>query len=94
VQATISVFILEEVPVAYPPSSPFRIENALMAKLKLNLDTLQVESFGASDAAAAERGTVHGAALFAASKPSCAASCGGFTDPCLCDPVHPLTEVC
>lgn len=66
-----------------------------MAKLKLNLDALQVESFGASDAVAAERGTVHAReALFAASKPSCAASCGGFTDPCLCDPVHPLTPVC
>ena len=66
-----------------------------MAKLKLNLDALQVESFGASDAAAAERGTVHSAeALFAASKPSCAVSCGYVTDPCICDPIHPLTSVC
>jgi hypothetical protein len=67
-----------------------------MAKLKLNLDALQVESFGSSDAAAAERGTVHGqAALFAASKPSCAVSCGYVTDPCICDPIHPLTtSVC
>ena len=66
-----------------------------MAKLTLNLDALQVESFNSSDAAAAVRGTVHGQeGLFAASKPSCAVSCGYFTDPCLCDPVHPLTELC
>jgi hypothetical protein len=66
-----------------------------MAKLKLNLDALQVESFNSSDAVAAERGTVHGQeGLFAASKPSCAVSCGYPTDPCLCDPVHPLTELC
>jgi hypothetical protein len=66
-----------------------------MAKLTLKLDALQVESFGISDAAAAERGTVHGReGLFDATKPSCAASCGGHTDPCLCDPIHPLTELC
>jgi hypothetical protein len=66
-----------------------------MAKLKLDLDELQVESFGASDAAAAERGTVHAReALFAASKPSCAISCGYVTDPCICGPVEPLTPVC
>jgi hypothetical protein len=62
-----------------------------MAKLKLNLDALQVESFASSHAAAAERGTVHGQALFAASKPSCAVSCGYVTDPCICDPIKPLT---
>lgn len=66
-----------------------------MAKLKLDLDAVQVESFRPSDAAVAERGTVHGqAALFAASKPSCAVSCGYVTDPCICDPVHPLTPTC
>jgi hypothetical protein len=67
-----------------------------MAKLTLELDALQVESFGTSDAAAAERGTVHGQAAmeaFAASKPSCV-SCGGYTDPCICDPIKPLTELC
>lgn len=66
-----------------------------MAKLTLNLDALQVESFNPSGAAAAERGTVHGQeGLLAASKPSCAVSCGYATDPCICDPVHPLTELC
>ncbi|HEY0016922.1 MAG TPA: hypothetical protein VGC13_11410 [Longimicrobium sp.] len=66
-----------------------------MAKLTLDLDALQVESFGPSDAVAAERGTVHAReALFAASKPSCAASCGYATDPCICGPVEPLTSVC
>jgi hypothetical protein len=64
-----------------------------MAKLKLDLDAVQVESFRPSDAAAAERGTVHGqAALFAVSKPSCAVSCGYVTDPCICDPIKPLTS--
>lgn len=65
-----------------------------MAKLKLNLDALQVESFGPGSSATAERGTVHGAALFAASKPSCAISCGYATDPCICGPVEPLTPAC
>ena len=66
-----------------------------MAKLTLNIDALQVESFNPSHAAAAERGTVHGQeGLLAASKPSCAVSCGYVTDPCICDPVHPLTELC
>ena len=64
-----------------------------MPKLTLKLDALQVETFGTADAAASERGTVHGH-LFDASKPSCAASCGGATDPCICDPIRPLTELC
>lgn len=64
-----------------------------MAKLTLNVDALQVESFAPSAAAAAERGTVHGQeGLFAASKPSCAVSCGYVTDPCICDPINPLTS--
>jgi hypothetical protein len=61
-----------------------------MKKLKLDLDSLQVDSFGTSGAAAAERGTVHGRAV-TGTKPSCV-SCGGFTDPCLCDPYQPLTD--
>ncbi|HET7229874.1 MAG TPA: hypothetical protein VFJ16_07725 [Longimicrobium sp.] len=61
-----------------------------MNKLTLDLDALQVDSFGTADAAAAERGTVHGNAT--GTKPTCV-SCGGATDPCLCDPIH-LTEVC
>lgn len=66
-----------------------------MAKLTLNIDALQVESFNSSDAAAGERGTVHGQeGLFAASKPSCAISCGYATDPCICGPVEPLTDFC
>jgi hypothetical protein len=66
-----------------------------MAKLTLELDALLVESFDTADATAAERGTVHGQeGLFAASKPSCAVSCGYATDPCICDPVEPLTELC
>jgi hypothetical protein len=56
-----------------------------MSKLTLNLDALQVESFGTANAAAAERGTVHGNAM---SKISCPVA----TDPCLCDPIHVLTE--
>lgn len=62
-----------------------------MAKLTLELDTLQVESFGTSTAAAAERGTVHGQNAVTATKPSCV-SCNLPTDPCLCDPVK--TPVC
>ncbi len=62
-----------------------------MAKLTLDLDALQVESFGTSNAAAAVRGTVHGQeGLFDATKPSCAVSCGYVTDPCICDPIKPL----
>ncbi|HYH79708.1 MAG TPA: hypothetical protein VEX86_07915 [Longimicrobium sp.] len=62
-----------------------------MNKLTLNLDSLQVDSFGTSTAAVGERGTVQGRALQApnASK----VSCGGWTDPCLCDPIHP-SPVC
>lgn len=65
-----------------------------MAKLTLHLDDLRVESFGTSAPAAAERGTVHGRGAlrsFPPTKPSYV-SCGGHTDPCLCDPVHLLTE--
>jgi hypothetical protein len=59
-----------------------------MNKLTLKLEALQVESFGISNAAAAERGTVHGQALLGASKVSCPVA----TDPCICDPIHILTE--
>jgi hypothetical protein len=66
-----------------------------MAKLKLNLGTLQVESFRSTEATEAERGTVDGQeAPFAATKPSCAVSCGYVTDPCICGPVEPLTPAC
>lgn len=61
-----------------------------MAKLTLHLDDLHVESFGTSAAVAAERGTVHGQAAFASGKPSCI-SCYAPTDPCICDPIRPLT---
>jgi hypothetical protein len=66
-----------------------------MAKLTLELDTLQVQSFDTSDTAAVVRGTVHGQeALGAATgtKPSCV-SCYAPTDPCICDPIK-LTVPC
>ncbi|HEX9937434.1 MAG TPA: hypothetical protein VGB15_09930 [Longimicrobium sp.] len=56
-----------------------------MSKLTLDLDALQVDSFGTSNAVTAERGTVHGNAM---SKMSCPVA----TDPCICDPIHLLTE--
>jgi hypothetical protein len=59
-----------------------------MAKLTLELDALQVESFGTSTAVAAVRGTVHGQAA-TGTKPSCI-SCYAPTDPCICDPIKPL----
>lgn len=64
-----------------------------MAKLTLELDALQVESFGTSNAAAAVRGTVQGQEALAAltgTKPSCI-TCYAPTDPCICDPIKPLT---
>ena len=63
-----------------------------MPKLALRLDALQVESFGTSAAVVAERGTVHGQAA-TATKPSCV-SCYAPTDPCICDPIKPLSSVC
>lgn len=62
-----------------------------MAKLTLDPDTLQVESFGASDAAPEQRGTVHGQAA-TGTKPSCV-SCYAPTDPCICDPIK-QTALC
>jgi len=64
-----------------------------MNKLTLDLDALRVDSFGTANAAV--RGRVHGQAalgLLGDSKVSCV-SCGGATDPCLCDPIK-LTAVC
>jgi hypothetical protein len=61
-----------------------------MAKLKLDLDALQVESFRSSNTAATVSGTVHGHAT--GTKPSCV-SCYAPTDPCICDPIR-LTDVC
>ena len=64
-----------------------------MNKLTLDLDALQVDSFGTDAAAKAERGTVHGQAaleLRGASKISCPVA----TDPCICDPIRPLTSLC
>jgi hypothetical protein len=61
-----------------------------MAKLTLDPNALKVETFEASATLAAARGTVQ---AFDASKPSCV-SCGGYTDPCICDPIHPLTPLC
>jgi hypothetical protein len=66
-----------------------------MAKLTLELDALQVESFGTSHADVAVRGTVHGQAALAAAtgtKPSCI-SCYAPTDPCICDPIK-LSALC
>lgn len=63
-----------------------------MAKLKLELDALQVESFGTASATEAVRGTVHAEAA-TGTKPSCV-SCYAPTDPCICDPIKPLSSVC
>jgi hypothetical protein len=63
-----------------------------MAKLTLELDALQVESFGTTDAAAAVRGTVHGQEALTGTKPSCV-SCYAPTDPCICDPIK-LSDLC
>jgi hypothetical protein len=65
-----------------------------MAKLTLELDALQVESFGTSTSAAVARGTVHSQEALAATgtKPSCI-SCYAPTDPCICDPIK-LTDLC
>jgi hypothetical protein len=64
-----------------------------MAKLALKLDALQVESFGTSHAAEAVRGTVQGQQALTGTKPSCV-SCYAPTDPCICDPINPLSPVC
>jgi hypothetical protein len=64
-----------------------------MAKLMLELDALKVESFGTSPAAAAVRGTVYGQQAATGTKPSCV-SCYAPTDPCICDPIRDLTDVC
>lgn len=63
-----------------------------MAKLTLDLDALQVESFGTSNTAEAVRGTVHGQQAVTGTKPSCV-SCYAPTDPCICDPFKPLSPV-
>ena len=76
-----------------------------MKKLTLDLDTLLVESFD-TDAGAREHGTVHAheyselGSDCGASLKSCDGcgggseiSCGGATDPCICDPFHPEREI-
>ncbi|MBB4634726.1 hypothetical protein [Longimicrobium terrae] len=66
-----------------------------MPKLTLEVEALQVESFGTSNTGTVMHGTVRGQEALAGAtgtKPSCI-SCYNPTDPCICDPIK-LTALC